>query len=240
MSGAAAAISVLGVAILLIALVVVRKRSADSAFAAYAKDHGMTLISSDRARLPDTTPLLRRGDERYAERLLEGPLDDGREGLLGNYTYVERSGGGAEDLHRFTLAYLTVPESVPLAPELFVRRRTGPGALEGLEDAFAGPRSRVELESEELNRDYEIFASEMQDQNRIRQLFSPSFIVWLEEEAPDGFCFELFGGKLCCYVEGHAADADDLDRVAAASAAVAKRLRDEALENGSHGQPDIT
>ena len=206
-------------------------RSARSLFAAYAKDRGMTLISSNRARLPGTTPLLRKGDERYAERLLQGPLADGGEGMLANYTYVEEAAdGGSGTAHRFTLGYLTVPESVPLAPELFVRSRAGLRTLEGLEDALSGPRSRVELESEALDRAYEIFASEMQDPNRIRQLFSPSFIVWLAEEAPDGFGFELFGGKLCCYVEGHAGDANALDRVAAATAAVATRIREESLE----------
>ena len=98
----------------------------------------------------------------------------------------------------------------------------GPGALEAIEDALAGPRTRIELESTDLARSYEIFASEMQDRNQIRQLFSPSFVVWLAEEAPPGFGFELFGGKLCCHVDGHAADADTLDRVAAATVADSK------------------
>ena len=128
----------------------------------------MTLMSSDRARLPTTTPLLRGGDERYAERLLEGPLGGGYEGLLANYTYEEKdSDGTTVARHPYTLAYLLVPESVPVAPELFVRPRSGPESWDGVEDAFAGPRTRIRLESAEVEGRYEIFASEMQDQVRL-------------------------------------------------------------------------
>jgi hypothetical protein len=213
------------------ALIAARRRS-DPLFASYAKAHGMTLISSDRARMPAETPLLRKGESRYAERLLEGPLAGDAEGLLANYTYVEAA-GSSEVRRRFTVAYLTVPESVPLVPELFLRPKAGPSALEGIEDALGGPRTRIELESADFDRRYEVFASEMQDLNRARQLFSPSFIVWLVEEAPPGFGFELVGGRLCCYREGHADDLETLDRIAAAATAVAKRLRDEAMENVS-------
>jgi hypothetical protein len=62
------------------------------------------------------------------------------------------------------------------------------------------------------------------------RLFSPSFIVWLTESAPQRFAFELVNGILCCYVNDHKESAADLDAVAAASAAVANRLREESLE----------
>jgi hypothetical protein len=231
MSGAAVGIAVLLVA-MAVALEIWRRRAAGELFARYAKERGMTLISSNRARMPETTPLLRAGDERYAERLLEGPLGEGLEGLLANYTYVE-AGDGPDETHRHTVGYLVVPESVPIVPELFVRPRAGPSALEGIEDALGGPRTRIELESAAFDRAYEVFASEMQDLNRARQVFSPSFIVWLAEEAPPAFGFELVGGKLCCHVDGHAIDADTLDRVATATVAIARRLRDEAMENVS-------
>lgn len=225
---------VVGIAIVLIvgavAALIAARRRPDPLFASYAKAHGMTLISSDRARMPRATPLLRKGESRYAERLLEGPLAGDAEGLLANYTYVETA-GSTEVRRRFTVAYLRVPESVPVVPELFVRPKAGPSALEGIEDFLGGPRTRIELESADFDRRYEVFASEMQDLNRARQLFSPSFVVWLAEEAPPSFGFELFGGRLCCRVDGHAADADTLDRVAAAAVVIATRLRDEAMEN---------
>jgi hypothetical protein len=86
------------------------------------------------------------------------------------------------------------------------------------------------LESEALDKRYEIFAGKEQDQVWLRRLFSPTFIVWLGEEAPKKFAFELVGGTLCCYVSGHKKSAADLDTIRASSATVAKRLREEARE----------
>jgi hypothetical protein len=225
--GAGAALATVAIGLIVI-FSLADDRSADAFFAAYAEARGMTLLA-EQSRFPETTPLLRKGDERYAERQLEGPLAEGPEGKLATYTYEEISYGknGKEvDYHRFTVGYLEVVESVPLVPELFVH--CGGGLRFG--DFSGGKWQRVELESSELDRRYEIIVSEMQDLNAVRQLFSPTFIVWLAEEAPDGFGFELAGGKLCCYVTGHREDAESLDWVAQATVAVAERLRAEALE----------
>ena len=59
------------------------------------------------------------------------------------------------------------------------------------------------LESEALDERYEIFSGKEQDQVWLRRLFSPTFIVWLGEEAPKKFAFELVAGTLCCFVNGH-------------------------------------
>lgn len=224
------------VAVLLVAAIVLfaiaDSRAADSFFAAYAEANGMTLMDG-RMRLPEATPLLRKGDARYAERLLEGPLADGFEGKLATYTYEEKSydsDGEDTDYYRYTLAIAEVPECVPLVPELFVQRRSGPRALEKLEDAFRGSEKRVEFESEAFAGRYEVFVSEMQDPVDVHRVFSPTFLVYLAEQAPDGFAFELVGGRLCCYVRGHREDRESLDSMRVATAAVASRLRDEALE----------
>jgi len=115
-------------------------------------------------------------------------------------------------------------------PELYCQRKFGLRALEKLEDAFRGSKQRVELESAALDDRYEIFANEKQDQVWLRRLFSPTFIIWLGEEAPEKFAFELVGGTLCCYVSGHKEKAAELDAIGAASAAVARRLREESQE----------
>ena len=117
-----------------------------------------------------------------------------------------------------------------LRPELYCRRKFGLRSLEKFEDVFRGSKERVKLESEMLDERYEIFAGKSQDANRLRQLFSPTFIVWLTDSAPEKFAFELVGGTLCCYVNGHKKKAAELDTIRAASAAVASRLREEALE----------
>ncbi len=63
----------------------------------------------------------------------------------------------------------------------------------------------------------------------MRQLFSrPSSSGC--RRAPDKFAFELVNGTLCCYVSGHKKRAADLDRMRAATAGVATRLREESLE----------
>ena len=115
-------------------------------------------------------------------------------------------------------------------PELYCQRKSGLRALEKFEDVFRGSKQRVKLESEVLDEKYEIFARKGQDAILLRRLFSPTFIVWLTEAAPKKFAFELVDGTLCCYVSGHKENAADLDTLATATAAVAKRLRDEANE----------
>lgn len=77
---------------------------------------------------------------------------------------------------------------------------------------------------------YEVFANKDQDAVWLRRLFAPTFIVWLTESAPKKFAFELVGGTLVSYVRGHKEDTADLDKVAAAMAMVATRLRQESTE----------
>jgi hypothetical protein len=221
---------------LLIALLIVfgiaDSRSEDAFFDSYAGQRQMT--AAGKGPLPPVTPLLRKGDDRYAVRTLTGPLADGVDGMLALYTYetTTSNGRGQRQTHysNYTVGLAEVPECVELLPELYCQRKSGLRALEGFEDAFRGSKKRVELESAALDERYEIFANEGQDQTWLRRLFSPTFIVWLGEEAPEKFAFELVDGALCCYVGDHRKRAHELDTVRAASAAVAKRLREEALE----------
>jgi hypothetical protein len=74
---------------------------------------------------------------------------------------------------------------------------------------------------------HEIFTNKAQDQNFLRQLFSPTFIVWMTDEAPEKFAFELEDGVMCCNVKRHKKSAPELDRMRGAAAHIAKRVRDE-------------
>jgi len=221
---------------LLVALAVVfaiaDSRSETAFFELYGEQRNMAVYG--RGRLPETTPLLRKGDDRYAERSLEGPLGDGVDGLLALYTYEEEStdadGDRQTSYHRYTVGVAELPECAGFVPELYCQRKVGLRALEGLEDVFRRSKERVKLESEALDERYEIFAGKAQDPNRLRQLFSPTFIVWLSEAPPEKFAFELVGGNLCCYVSGHKKTAVQLDILRACTAKVAARLREEALE----------
>ncbi|HEU5064095.1 MAG TPA: hypothetical protein VFT79_13230 [Solirubrobacterales bacterium] len=217
----------------LVVLVIADSKAAHDFFEVYAEQRGMTLVHG-RGRLPQATPLLRKGDDRYSERTLTGPIAEGFEGTLALYTYEEESrdsdGDKQTNYYRYTVGLVEVAECAGFVPELYCQRKFGLRALEKFEDAFRTKKERVTLESEALLDKYEIFAGSEQDANWLRQLFAPSFIVWLTDAAPDKFAFELVDGTLCCYVNGHKENAAELDAVAAATGAVAKRLRDEALE----------
>lgn len=228
----AAAFAVLALGAVLIVFGLADSRAEDAFFADYCQQRGMFLYGKER--LPEATPLLCKGDDRYAERAMKGPLGESVEGTLALFTYEERrasSQGGTEtDYYRYTLGLTRVPECTDLVPELYCRRKFGPHALEKLEDVFRRSYQRVELESEALSKRYEIFVAKSQDANWLHQLFSPSFIVWLSDYAPEKFAFELVDGTLCCYVNDHRKRAKELDAVRAATATVATRLREEALE----------
>jgi hypothetical protein len=214
-----------------VVLAVADSRSEAAFFDVYAAQRRMH--ASGKRPLPQATPLLRKGDDRYAERVLEGPLGDGVEGLIAHFTYEEESTDGdghrQTSYHRFTIGMTDIPGCEGLVRELYCQRRSGLRALERLEDVCRSKR-RVRLESEALHQRYEIFTGEKQDDNRLRQVLSPGFIVWLTDSAPEKFAFELVDGILCCSVKGHRKSADDLDAVRAASAAVATRLREETAE----------
>ena len=216
---------------LLVVFVIATSKAEGAFFEAYAKKHEMTL--SGKGPLPPATPLLRKGDDRYGERILQGPLADGIEGTLALYTYEDEStdseGNRQTNYYRYTIAMSEVADCVPFVPRLICQRKFGFKALEGVEDAFR-KSERVKLESAALDDRYEIFAAKEQDANWLRQLFSPTFIVWLTESAPKKFAFELVDGTLCCYVNGHKKSAGELDVMSAAAATVARRLREEAAE----------
>jgi hypothetical protein len=208
-------------------------KAADSFFDVYAQRRGLTL--GGRGPLPAATPLLRKGDDRYATRTLSGALSDGIDGTLALYTYEETTYNGKTQqtsYYHYTLGLVEVPECVQSVPELYCQRKFGLRALEGFEDFFRGSKKRVELESEALADKYEIFSREGQDENWLRQLFAPTFIVWLTEAAPEKFAFELVNGTLCCYVSGSKEDSADLDAILTATTSVVARLREESAEQG--------
>jgi hypothetical protein len=230
--GGAAAVVALLIGVVVV-FAIADKKASDDFFEVYAQQRGLTVVHG-RGRLPERTPLLRKGDDRYTERTLVGTIAEGFDGSLALYTYEEEStdseGNTQTSYYRYTVGYVEVPDCVKFVPELYCQRKFGFRALEKFEDVFRAKKERVKLESEVLDEKYEIFSANTQDAVWLRQLFSPTFIVWLTEGAPDKFAFELVDGALCCYVSGHKDDAADLDRIAAATGSVAKRLREEAGE----------
>lgn len=217
---------------LLIVFAIADSRAEEAFFVTYARQRGMAL--SGKAPLPTATPLLRKGDDRYAERALAGSLADGVDGVLALYTYetetTDSEGNRQTNYYHYTVGLAEVPECAGFVPELYCQRKSGLRALEKFEDVFRRSKERVKLESEALDKRYEIFTGKGQDANNLRQLLSPTFIVWLTDSAPEKFAFELVDGILCCYVNGHKKKAAELDTVRAASAVIAARLREESTE----------
>jgi hypothetical protein len=223
--GAIAGLMMLAI-VLFIVNRIASRRAEREFFTAYAAARDLILVES-ADRVPAATPLLRQGDSRFARDVLTGRLPGGVAGTLALYTYVEEHGEQSTD-HRFTVAICDLPQLAPFVDRLYCERRHGFRFLDSAEDALRTRNQRIELESEEVDRRYEVFAGSHEDPVRVRRVFEPTFLVWLAEQAPEDFAFELEAGTLCCNVGGQRKTSNALDELCAATAMVASRLTDEA------------
>ena len=230
-AGGGAAAGVIAIA-LIIVWVIANNAAKEDFFNAYAQGRKLTRIPG-KSSLPPVTPLLQKGDNRYAEQRFNGVLPGGMDGSLCLYTYEETStdsdGNRQPPYVHFTIAMTQLPATAPMMQELFCQRRFGFRFMDSAEDAFRR-RQRVEHESEAVDKKYEIFCGANDDMNMARQILSPSFLVWLEGHSPEAYAFELSAGSLVCNVKGHKKTAAELDQICEASAAVARRLAEEAEE----------
>jgi hypothetical protein len=218
--------------VLLIVWLLANSRAREDFFNAYATGRGLARVDG-RSNLPPITPLLRKGDSRYAEQRFNGVLPGGMDGSLCLYTYEETSrdsdGNRQTTYVHYTLAMTQLPDTARFLSELYCQRRVGFRFMDSAEDVFR-KRQRVEQESESVDKRYEIFIGERDDMNKARQVLSPSFLVWLDAHSPEAYAFELCAGSLVCNVKGHKKSAAELDALCEASAAVARRLSEEADE----------
>ena len=234
--GAASAAGVLVVALVVVWLLAA-SRAADDFFDAYSAGRGLTRIEG-KSNLPPITPLLRKGESRYAEQRFNGILPGGLEGSLCLYTYEDETrdsdGNKQTNYVRFTVVITQLPATAPFVHELFCQRRSGFRFMDSMEDVFR-KRQRVEHESEAVDRKFEIFTGATDEINRARQILSPTFLIWLEGHSPEAFAFELVAGSLVTNVKGHKKSASELDPLCEATAAVARRLLEEATEVSERG-----
>src|SRR5688572_1389327 len=217
---------------LLIVWLIASSRAASDFFNAYAGGRGLTRVSG-RSSLPPVTPLLQKGDRRYTQELFNGTLPGGVVGSLALYTYEEHTtdskGNRQTTYFHFTVAVTQLPETAPFLSELAMQRRFGFRFLDSAEDAFRS-RQRVEVESELADKKFEIFTGKSDELGRARQVFTPTFIVWLGEEAHEGIAFELSAGALVVNQKGHLKTAHELDEFCESAAVVARRVHEEAAE----------
>lgn len=234
--GAAAAVGAILLTLLIVWLLASGKAQ-DDFFRAYAQGRGLTRIDG-KTNLPPATPLLRKGDQRYAEQRFNGVLPGGVDGSLCLYTYEQEtrdSDGNKQTTYiHYTLVIAQLPATAAFVQELYCQRRFGFRFMDSMEDVFR-KRQRVEHESEAVDKKFEIFTGADDDLNRARQILSPTFLVWLENHSPEAYAFELVAGALVCNVKGHKKSASELDLLCTSSAAVARRLQEEATELSGPG-----
>jgi hypothetical protein len=219
--------------VFIVVFVIADSKAEDDFFRAYATARGLQW-SDSRGSLPPVTALLRKGDARYTEMTLTGQLPSGPNGVLAHYTYEEETtdsdGNRQTSYYHFTVVYCELPQLAQFVQELVCHRRSGFRFMDSTEDKFR-KRHRVELESEAFDKHFESFAGEHDDLNRVRQIYEPTFIVWLAEQAPKNFEWDIVGGSLMCSVKGQLDSTAELDGMCAAAGVVAKRLFDEAGES---------
>jgi hypothetical protein len=187
--------------------------------AAYAAARGLTV--EDGVRLPRTTPLLAEGEVHNVDALAGGWFSRYVEAKI---ALIDRG-----DAH-FTVAVTHVPKAKRFVPWMLCHRTEDEHFLGGAFSSLVRGGGRVELGSAELDQHYRVYAASERDDIWFHELFSPAFIVWLVEMAPQGFAFEYVEGTLCVSVLGRATLTEDLDGLRDATVELVRRVRAEIAE----------
>jgi len=204
--------------------------------AAYAAEHGLNFHPGGGRGLKAGPPLLERGDRRRVAGRADGLLAKNLKGTLAHLTIGEvvqtgRYGNKRRAWSPYTVATTAAPRAEAFIPTLACRPRSGLRVLEGVEDALLHRGLvRIGLESAEFDERWELFVSEEHDANWVRQLFAPSFIVWLTHEPPKGFAFEYGGGIICANLEDHRTSFAELDALRDGLVGVTRAIREQIFE----------
>ena len=217
--------------VFLIAFVLASNAAKEDFFSAYASARSLSRTAS--GSLPPSTPLLRKGDRRHAAQIMHGTLPGGQPGAVAQYTYEvetrDSEGDRNVDYYHFTVVMHDLPVAATKVSDVYCQRRSGFRFMDSAEDVFRRMK-RLELESHELDKEYEIFYGPEDDEVWLKRFFSPTFIVWLADQAPKNFAFEFSAGSLCANVKGHLDSAVELDALCEAGGMVAQRMAGEAAE----------
>jgi hypothetical protein len=119
---------------------------------------------------------------------------------------------------------------------IYLRRRRGIFDRLDSESNWLGNHTlkKVELESTKFHERFELWADRDQDDLVIRQLFAPSFVIWLAEH-PLEPGFELRAGELVVFIPGRCGEAGKLDFLLMAAADISKRIQAELSEAAQAG-----
>lgn len=191
-----------------------------------------------------TTPLLGAGDRRRHEHTMEGPLLGklgGPHCAISHYTFERRQNVHEEvavwkPVH-FTVCTVDVGGPLDRFRGLFLQPRLSGLGLQYDWLARAPKPQRVELESARFNELYVVSRAGDQDELALRELFSPSFVVWLNEH-PLQPGFECKGGTLVVYMRGHEQSAGRITLLHEAAREITRRLAQQ-VEQGGLGAPRL-
>lgn len=196
-----------------------RVEDVPTAMKTYAQERGLTF--EDGSQFPPATPLLRYRSKALG--MVSGELAPGLEGKLAHYRY-DRNDNDTDNEQAVLLTPL--PEAAGAC--MYLDRGTSSGNQ--LEDALTVFKT-AQVESAAFRSRYQLRVRDEANMIAIRQLFSPSFIVFLTEEVPPGFWFEVEDGYVMGAIKGENWDRPDLlDAVCAATAEVARRIRKDVAE----------
>jgi len=226
----------LGVFVLIIAICwyLADRRAEDEFFKRWADAHQMS--HSKKWSVFELTPLLGGGDRRHCEHWMQN--DDAG---IGWFTFEVRQDNGDKpdtwEAHNFTISMIEIGElSTRRFQGIYLRRRRG--LLDRLDSDSNWLRKhklkKVELESTAFTERYELWAEQDQDDIKLRQLFAPSFVVWLSEH-PLEPGFELRAGTLVVFVPDRCGEAGKLDWLLMAAREIARRIQLELTEAAEAG-----
>lgn len=161
--------------------------------------------------------------------LVGGMLPGGYEGIVARL----RPHAGDDDApSELTLIATRIPESLDFARFIacfeggfrgIASRAIGAGGLGWIRE--------YTFESIEFNRRYRVAMLRTGKENRLRQLFSPSFLDWMADAAPEGLYWNLVSGVLTVTFDGGSVAAPaDVERACELAGRIAERIRSEALE----------
>ena len=214
--------------------VVADRQADDEFFTRFAAAHRLNHYK--QYSLTPFTPLLAGGDRRHCEHWMES---NGRG--IGWYTFEVREDNGDKadtwEPHHFTIATVDIGElGMGRFQGIYLRRRRG--MFDRLDSDANWLRhhklKKVELESTAFCERFELWADQDQDDIVLRQLFAPTFVVWLSEH-PLEPGFELRAGELVVFIPDRCGEAGKLDFLLMATAEISKRIEAELSEAAQAG-----
>ena len=224
-------------AIFLVAYGSATQRAKTEFFAELAPKHGLKYTVG--GHYVPITPLLASGDRQRFEHTMEGPLFGKLGGppcLLGHFTYESRHDVGEEATvwRPYPFTVCAIDSGAPLARfrGLYLRPRLSGLGLDHDWLKRVPRLENVELESTHFNELYEVRRTNDQDTLAVRELFSPSFVVWLTEH-PLRPGFECKAGTLVVFLRGHEESEWKITLLHEAAREIARRLGKQVEQGGS-------